>query len=153
MIRGSRDGDHLVGGGEAPADLRVGLVAWLLAVVFIIFVFRLFQLQILEGADLASRSERNSVRTLTLDAPRGDIVDREGRVLATSRPAFRLRVIPNEIRSRESTYAVLGELLDRDGAVLADRVGQPRGRKRFQPVVLEGDLSYCLLYTSDAADE
>ena len=131
-----------MGSNEAPSELRLGLIALLIAVVFAIFVLRLFQLQILEGADLASRSQRNSVRTLRLEAPRGDIVDREGRVMATNRPAFRLRVIPDEIQSKASTYSVLGHLLNRDAEELAARVGEPRGRKRFQPVVLEGDLSY-----------
>ena len=79
MIRDDGDGDRLIGSNEAPSELRVGLIALLIAAVFIIFVLRLFQLQILEGADLASRSQRNSVRTLRLEAPRGDIVDREGR--------------------------------------------------------------------------
>ncbi|MFP6639230.1 MAG: penicillin-binding protein 2 [Myxococcota bacterium] len=122
--------------------MRVGWVALMMAVVFAVFIVRLFQLQILEGADLASRSQRNSVRALRLEAPRGDIVDREGRVLATNRPAFRLQVIPNELRSLDLTYSVLADLLERNADDLAERVGKPRGRKRFQPVVLVGDLSY-----------
>ena len=142
MILGDRENDRLVGAGEAPGELRVGLIALLIAAVFAVFLIRLFQLQILEGADLASRSQRNSVRTLRLEAPRGDIVDREGRVLATNRPAFRLQVIPDEIGPRTSTYSVLGNLLGQSGNELATLVGEPRGRKRFQPVVLEGDLSY-----------
>lgn len=131
-----------MGSAEVPGELRVGLIALLISAVFGIFMIRLFQLQVLESADLVSRSQRNSVRTLRLEAPRGDIVDREGRVMATNRPAFRLRVIPDEIPSNSSIYSVLGNLLERDGDELAARVGQPRGRKRFQPVVLEGDLSY-----------
>ena len=136
MIRGQGEGDRLAGAGEAPSELRIGLVALLMAAVFLVFVIRLFQLQILEGADLASRSQRNSVRTLRLEAPRGDIVDREGRVLATNRPAFRLQLIPNELRSQALTYTVLADLLERNAVELADRVGKPIGRKRFQPVVL-----------------
>ena len=93
-----------------------------MVVVALIFMLRLFQLQILEGADLANRSQRNSVRTLRIEAPRGDIVDREGRVLATTRPAFRVQVIPNELQGRERTYGVLGELLEVDSAVLQKKV-------------------------------
>ena len=50
--------------------------------------------------DLRLRSESNYVRTVRLEAPRGDILDREGRVLATTRPAFGLQVIPNDLRKR-----------------------------------------------------
>ncbi|HIG00091.1 MAG TPA: penicillin-binding protein 2 [Myxococcales bacterium] len=136
---------RLPGADEAPSELRIGLIALIMLAAFAIFVVRLFQLQIVEGADLASRSERNSIRTLRLEAPRGDIVDREGRLLATTRPAFRVRVIPSEVRSSERAYRVLGELLDRDGDELAEKVGVPVGRRRFQPVALETDLSYLQL--------
>ena len=142
MIGRAEGESRLPGADEAPSELRIGLIALIMLAAFAIFVVRLFQLQIVEGADLASRSQRNSIRTLRLEAPRGDIVDREGRVLATTRPAFRVRVIPSELRSPDRTYRVLGELIDRDKEELADLVGNPRGRRRFQPVPLETDLSY-----------
>jgi len=142
VIGGGLGDERLTSANDPPGELRLWLVALILVATFSVFLLRLFQLQILEGADLASRSQRNSVRTLRLEAPRGDIVDREGRVLATSRPAFRVQVIPNDVRSFETTYRMLGELLGRDAVELRDLVGKPTGRKRFQPVVVEGDLSY-----------
>lgn len=141
MPRGLAE-ERLSSANEAPSELRLGLIALMLVSVFVVFVLRLFQLQILEGADLASRSVRNSVRTLRLEAPRGDILDREGRVLATSRPAYRVQVIADDVRSANLTYTVLGDLLVRDAAEIRDLVGQPTGRRRFQPVVIDGDLTY-----------
>jgi penicillin-binding protein 2 len=132
-------------GSEPGVERRIGLVALAIVLAFSIFFIRLFQLQIVEGADLRSRSERNFVRTVRLEAPRGDILDREGRVLATTRPAHRVQVIPNEAGGRQLTYGLLGEILGRSPAELEARVGSPRGRARFQPVELEGDLSYPLL--------
>jgi penicillin-binding protein 2 len=139
---GGRMPDGRLGsGGEPPSELRIGLVAVGMIFVFGIFIFRLFQLQILEGADLADRSLRNSVRQMRVEAPRGEIVDREGRVLATSRPAFRVQVIPSELQAPKETFFALGTMLDMDDTELADRVGSPRGRRRFQGVVVNGDLS------------
>ena len=103
---------------------------------------RLFQLQIIQGADLRNRSERNFVRTVRLLAPRGEIVDRDGRVIATSRPAFGVGVIPSEVRTAGITYEVLGRLLESEPAELAQQVGSPSGRERFQAVVLDSDLTY-----------
>ena len=135
--------DTRLGAGDVSlADLRIGVVAAGIVLVFSIFVLRLFQLQILEGADLRSRSERNSVRTVVLEAPRGDVLDREGRVLATTRPAYRVQVMPNELRAPRRTFRALGLLLDRDAGELRAMVGTPTGRGRFQPVVLAGDLGY-----------
>ena len=118
------------------------MIAAGVVLVFLIFTVRLFQLQIVEGADLRSRSEQNFVRTIRLDAPRGDIVDRAGRMLATTRPAYRVQVIPNELHGGDTTFRVLGQILADAPGALSNRVGKPRGRKRFQPVVLRGDLGY-----------
>ncbi len=134
-------GDDRLGSVDSPlGDGRLGLLALVIALAFGVFLLRLFQLQILEGADLRQRSQQNSVRTLVLEAPRGAIVDREGRTLAANRPAYRVQVIPNELREPDRTYRALGQLLERDAVELASRVGQPTGRKRFQPVELDGDM-------------
>ncbi len=121
---------------------RLVFIAVLIVLTFAVFVLRLFQLQVIEGEDLGNRARRNSVRTVRLEAPRGDILDRFGRELATTRPAFGVHVMPAELRERALTLAALGSLLDRDPGELSERVGAPRGRARFQPVPIDRDLTY-----------
>jgi hypothetical protein len=72
-------------GADFPIDGRLRLFAALLGAVFAIFELRLFQLQVVEAEELRERALRNSARTVRLDAPRGEIVDREGRTLADTR--------------------------------------------------------------------
>ncbi len=144
-------GDDRLGGVDSPlGDGRLALVAFVIGLAFLVFAVRLFQLQILEGADLRERSQQNSVRTLVLEAPRGQIVDREGRVLAANRPAYRVQVIPNELIAPKRTFGALGQLLGRDADELAARVGEPKDRRRFQPVELDGDMGEILLARVEA---
>ncbi len=131
-----------LGKSDIPIEGRLRLIGAFIVVVFTIFVLRLFQLQIVEGEALRKRSEQNSVRTVRLEAPRGDILDREGRVLATTRPAYELQVIPNGLREPKTTFAALAQLLDTDSALLEDRVGVRKGAERFQPVSLVDDLDF-----------
>jgi len=126
---------------DGPVHIRLWPVAGVVLATFTLFVLRLFQLQILEGEALASRSQANSVRTVRLEAQRGEIVDREGRTLAATRPAYGVDLIPNEIRNPWRTYSVLGAVLGSDPVEIDAKVGQPRGRRRFQPVSLSKDLS------------
>lgn len=128
--------------GDVEIERRIPFVAVLIVVIFSVFFARLFQLQLVQTDDLRRRSQRNYVRTVRLEAPRGDILDREGRVLATTRPAFGLQVIPSDVHQSELTYALLSMLIDRESGELRELVESPRGRGRFQPVRLAGDLSY-----------
>lgn len=120
--------------------LRVAMLA--VACVFLVFLLRLFQLQILQGDELKRRSLRNSIRSIRLEAPRGEILDREGRVLVTTRPAFHLDLVPSELRDADLTFMALARLLETDEASLRERLGEPTGRARFQPVRLVPDLSW-----------
>jgi penicillin-binding protein 2 len=130
---------HLAG-GDLPIDGRLRLFAALLGAAFAIFELRLFQLQILDADELREQALRNSVRTERLEAQRGEIVDREGRVLAKTRSAFELDVVPSDLQRPDVTFAALGQLLDREPKELVTRVGKPRGIARFRPVRLVGDL-------------
>ena len=132
---------RLSNSSEGPGDLRLWPAALIIVAIFLIFILRLFQLQIVEGEALASRSQANYVRTVRLEAQRGSIVDREGRVIAASRPAYNIDLIPYEIRNPWRTYSVLGAILDRDPNEISSKVGQPRGRRRFKPISLSKDLA------------
>jgi penicillin-binding protein 2 len=131
-----------LGGNDSTIADRIPLLVVLIGLVFTAFLLRLFQLQFIQTDDLRRRSERNYVRTVRLEAPRGDILDRHGRVIATTRPAFAVQVIPNDLRRPDLTLTALASLIDRDAHELQARLGSPRGRARFQPVQLASDLSY-----------
>ncbi len=135
-------GGRLGAGPDASIESRLPFVIGIIVFVFIVFVVRLFQLQILQGEELEGIAEGNAVRLVRLEAPRGDILDREGSVLASTRPAFGVTVMPSDLRRPERTLPALGMLLDSDAEKLRERVGKPIGRRRFQPVRLAGDLSY-----------
>jgi len=136
-----KESDARLGRSESPIGGRFYWLVGGIFTVFAIFALRLFQLQIVEGSDLRARSQRNSVRTLRLEAARGEIMDREGRVLATTRPAYDVAVIPNEVHGRDVTYVALAQLLEKPRAEVDERVAGWRGRERFQPQVVAADLS------------
>jgi len=73
---------------------------WMALVAFVAFAVvlgRLFQLQVLEGASYAAIAHDNIIRHVPLPTTRGVIRDREGKVLASSRPAYDLYVVPGRV--------------------------------------------------------
>ena len=142
MITPSGSSRRLGAGIDHTVESRIPALAGLIVLAFVVFAVRLFQLQIVQSDELKGASQGNSVRTVRLEAPRGNIVDREGRVLATTRPAFGLQVVPHDLHEPDLTFTALGMLLDEEEPALRERVGTPKGRKRFAPVRLVDDLPY-----------
>jgi cell division protein FtsI (penicillin-binding protein 3) len=91
---------------------------------------RLIYLQVIDRADLVERAERQQMRTRPLPAKRGDILDRRGRVLATSVDADSIYAIPSAIGDPQDAVAKLcGALADcnaKERQELADRLRRQR---------------------------
>ncbi len=83
-------------------------------------------------ADLMARAERQQLRTIAAPAKRGDILDRRGRVLATSVDADTIYAVPSDISDHAAVVArlcdALGDCTDRERQGLADRL---RRQKNF----------------------
>ena len=114
----------------------VALLAWSAAIEA-----RLVYLQVGRHGDLFARAERQQLRTVETAAKRGDILDRTGRVLATSVEADSIYAVPTEITDPDAAAAALcGALEDcglRERQVLADRLRRGRAfayvRRQVRP--------------------
>ena len=73
---------------------------------------RLIYLQVVRHDDLASRAERQQSRTVESSAKRGDILDRNGRVLAYSVDAESVYAVPIEIGNPDDAARALCGVLD-----------------------------------------
>src|ERR1044071_6164022 len=67
--------------------MRVAVLGGFAFVLFAIVFFRLWFLQVLSGEDYVAKARENRVRKVRIEAPRGNIVDRDGRVLVKTRIA------------------------------------------------------------------
>lgn len=84
---------------------RVRGLSFVFAFGFAIIVLRLFDLQVLRGADLAAASEVNRTQVIFLRAPRGDFYDRKGRAIVRNSPTWSLMYSVGD-KHRKETAAV-----------------------------------------------
>ncbi|WP_406677898.1 penicillin-binding protein 2 [Moorella sp. ACPs] len=70
----------------------------ILVFIFILLISRLFFLQIVNAQEFSKQSAENRIRINPIEARRGDILDRNGQVLATSQPVYviTIRSVPNQ---------------------------------------------------------
>jgi penicillin-binding protein 2 len=88
--------------------LRVSLLGLGALVVFGFLVMRLSYLTLQRGQELYELSENNFVSHGKIPAPRGNIVDRRGRILATSQPRYNISIAPFKIGREQLAQSLDG---------------------------------------------
>ena len=76
---------------------RIGILGFLVIVAFAILFFRLWALQVLSGTQHLQAAENNQLRTERIEAARGPIRDRHGRVIVDNAGATAIRVRPSDL--------------------------------------------------------
>ena len=76
---------------------RIGILGFLVIVAFAILFFRLWALQVLSGTQHLQAAENNQLRTERIEAARGPIRDRRGRVIVDNAGATAIRVRPSDL--------------------------------------------------------
>ena len=83
-----------------------------LALLLVLYFSVLFKLQVIEGAKYAAESANNRVTEETVAASRGNILDRYGRLLVSSRTCYDIVINTDELFEQEDPNAVILELID-----------------------------------------
>ncbi len=98
--------------GNSLVPRRIWMLLALLVVFVGIFLFVLYDLQIVHGAEYLEQSKRKIVETETVDASRGDILDTLGRVLVTNRTCYQATLDLSLMGKAEQRNETLRELLE-----------------------------------------
>jgi cell division protein FtsI/penicillin-binding protein 2 len=113
---------------QATLKSRMRVAAAVLALWALAIECRLVYLQIVARADLVERAERQHMRNRKIAGKRGDILDRRGRVLATSGDADSVFAVPSAIEDPAATAAALckalGDCEGRERQSLVERLAK-----------------------------
>jgi len=140
MLGRQRDND---GALRKPRLLHLAVA---LCLVFTVLVGRLWQLQILRGAEFLGKSESNRLRIQRLESPRGIVYGRAGLddrvVLADNRPARDLMVVPADITCGDDVLCDrLEKIVGIDGAALCEEIATARrARQPFTQILIRRDI-------------
>ena len=124
--------------------LRVAILGGIALVLFAIIFFRLWYLQVLSGDKYLAEANDNRVRQVKVEAPRGQIVDRNGTVLVDNRTALAVQVMPDRLaaaparRVRETRR--LAEVLGMRPGSLRAKIRRDWKAVPFSPVTLKTDV-------------
>ncbi|MFP5361255.1 MAG: penicillin-binding transpeptidase domain-containing protein [Thermoleophilia bacterium] len=107
--------------------LRVAIFGGVALALFAVVFFRLWYLQVLSGDKYLAEASSNRVRELRIQAPRGKIVDRNGKVIVRNRQAVVVELDPARLPDAEREAAAAW------GKEAGERAARPKG-KRGDPI-------------------
>lgn len=113
-----------------------------IAITFTIFTLRLWYLQIIQGTELRQFSEKNRIKQMKINSPRGLFLDRDGRILVENRAGFEAILYPQYIDEVEVLAESVGPIIGLDKEKFVQKViKSKRQNGPFTPIKLKDNLS------------
>jgi penicillin-binding protein 2 len=112
--------------------------------VFVLLLGRLAQLQLWHWDKYFKESERNRIREIVIDPPRGVIYDRRGEILVDNRPAYSVSVIPYEVMKYEQPLELLSNILEQPASNLRQKIRKEK-IGNFLPVKIKRQVDFSTL--------
>lgn len=99
---------------------RVRSIVGVLVILILLFAWVLYDLQYVHGADYLAQSRRKIAKTETVEAARGEILDRYGRVLVTNRESYNVSLDTSFMEDANATLTKLLDICRTQGVTWAD---------------------------------
>ena len=123
----------------------------LIVLLFLIFLVRLWHLQINKGEQFAEKARNNQMKETLIHAPRGIIRDANGLFLAINEPAYALVLVKENCKDIQKTIQTVAGWTGIPAWKFMERIEQVGTRlKPFEPITLLSSVSPELLAKIEA---
>ncbi len=133
-----------------PISARLGVIGVLILAVLGLLLFRLWQLQGIEGENFRHLSENNRLRLQRTPPLRGIMYDRNMRVLVDNRPSFNVILVPEDVRDLPATLSTMSAHLAEQALFTGETLPRDPRRPPYQGVILAKDVTRETLATVEA---
>jgi len=131
----------MFGRDEKVSSIRLTAVQYIILVIFMILAYGLWRLQVMQSDFYAQLAEKNRIRNVPILAPRGKILDREGRTIVDNYPSFSALLLRDSSRDLNVDADVIAQGLHLDPKDVRDRVRRFTSMPQYQPIFLKDDIT------------
>jgi penicillin-binding protein 2 len=131
----------MFGRDEKVSAIRLTAVQYVILVVFLILAYGLWRLQVMQSDLYAQLAEKNRIRNVPILAPRGKILDREGRTIVDNYPSFSALLLRDSTRDLNADSDVIAQGLHLDPKEVRERIRRFTSMPQYQPIFLKDDIT------------
>jgi len=121
---------------------RIRWVLWVALALFGLLLGRIYWLQVVQFERFRTLSENNRLRIRTIRAPRGQILDRNGRPIAEAQASFDLICSPVDVTDLEKEIRLLEEIVDFDADEILEKIRAARKSNPYTAITVARDLRF-----------
>jgi penicillin-binding protein 2 len=131
----------MFGRDEKVSEVRLTAAQYVILGMFLILAYGLWKLQVMESGYYASAAEKNRIRNVPVLAPRGKILDREGRTIVDNYPSFSALLLRDSSRDLAGDADLIAQGLHMDANEVRARIRHFASLPQYQPIFLKEDIT------------
>ncbi len=120
---------------------RLALFSYVSVVFIVLLLIGFWKLQVVQSGHFSDLAERNQIRYIPIIAPRGALLDREGRVLVDSYPSFSILLLRDDSAALKKSLPQIEDGLGISKADLEGQLDAAKFEPKFQPIVIKPGAS------------
>src|ERR1700756_1838258 len=131
----------MFGRDEKVSALRLTASQYLILGIFLILAYGLWRLQVMQSDYYSLAAERNHTRNVPVLAPRGKILDREGRIIVDNYPSFSALLLRDSSRDLNGDADLIAQGLHLNADEVRTRIKRFASMPQYQPIFLKEDIT------------
>ena len=133
---------------------RLALFSYVSVLFIVLLLIGFWKLQVVQSGHFSDLAERNQIRYIPIIAPRGALLDREGRVLVDSYPSFSILLLRDDPKAVQKSLPQIEEGLGISKEDLEQQLDAAKFEPKFQPIVIkpgasQADLAFVESHRAD----
>ena len=131
----------MFGRDEKVPALRLTASQYIILGIFLILAYGLWRLQVMQSDYYSLAAERNHTRNVPVLAPRGKILDREGRIIVDNYPSFSALLLRDSSRDLNGDADLIAQGLHLNADEVRTRIKRFASMPQYQPIFLKEDIT------------
>lgn len=122
-------------------QFKLTIVQYAILGIFLVLGYGLWRLQVVGSGKYESMAEHNRIRTVPILAPRGKILDREGRVIVDNYPSFSVLLLRDQVKNLDADIDKIAAGLNLSPKEIRDRMRKVQFAPGYEPIILKDDIT------------
>src|ERR1700732_2912366 len=131
----------MFGRDEKVSGSRLPAVQYIILGVFLVLAYGLWRLQVVQSEFYSDLAEKKKTPRVPILAPRGKILDRDGRTIVDNYPSFTALLLRDSTRDLSADADLIAHGLHLDPKEVRERLKKFAGTAQYQPIYLKEDIT------------